>query len=270
MLELPEVLTLARQANALLAGKQIKRVLPPAKPNKLCWFEGDPAEYNAQMQGQTILGGEGFGIFASFLLSNGLRLSVNDGVSPRLTKEPPAACQLLVEFTSGDYLSFTVAMYGGILLHKEAYENEYYMKSRRALSPLSPGFPARFYALLKEAKPSLSAKAFLATNQRFPGIGNGVLQDILLQAGLHPKSKVCTLLPKKQAALLQAVTGVLGQMEKQGGRSTEKDLLGHPGGYQVKLSKAALASGCPQCGGSITKEAYMGGAVYYCPACQAL
>lgn len=36
-------------------------------------------------------------------------------------------------------------------------------------------------------------KAFLAAEQRFPGIGNGVLQDILLESGIHPKRKISTL-----------------------------------------------------------------------------
>lgn len=42
------------------------------------------------------------------------------------------------------------------------------------------------------------------------------------------------------------------------------------GGYATKMSKNTLAHGCPVCGGAITKEAYLGGSVYYCPACQKL
>jgi formamidopyrimidine-DNA glycosylase len=39
----------------------------------------------------------------------------------------------------------------------------------------------------------LSAKAFLATEQRIPGLGNGVLQDILFTAGIHPKRKMAAI-----------------------------------------------------------------------------
>ena len=59
-------------------------------------------------------------------------------------------------------------------------------------------------------------------------------------------------------------------MMRLGGRDTEKDLFGNPGGYQTRMSKRTLAGGCPACGGPITKEAYLGGAVYYCPRCQGL
>ncbi|HKM29634.1 MAG TPA: endonuclease VIII, partial [Bacilli bacterium] len=53
-----------------------------------------------------------------------------------------------------------------------------------------------------------------------------------------------------------------------GGRDTEKDVFGHEGRYRTKLSSKTYKDGCPKCGGAITKEAYMGGSVYYCPICQ--
>jgi len=124
------------------------------------------------------------------------------------------------------------------------------------------------YQLLAESKPTLSAKAFLATEQRFPGIGNGVLQDILFAAGIHPKRKIAALGAPEQDALLSRIVSVLRDMTEHGGRDTEKDLFGRAGGYRTKLSKNTLASSCPRCGGPLVKEAYMGGAVYYCPTCQ--
>ncbi len=50
-----------------------------------------------------------------------------------------------------------------------------------------------FQTLLDDSKAELSAKAFLATTQRIPGLGNGVLQDILFNACIHPKRKMSTL-----------------------------------------------------------------------------
>ena len=62
----------------------------------------------------------------------------------------------------------------------------------------------------------------------------------------------------------------LAEMTAGGGRETEKDLFGNPGGYKVVLSKNTYADPCPVCGGALVKEAYLGGAVYYCPHCQPL
>jgi formamidopyrimidine-DNA glycosylase len=55
----------------------------------------------------------------------------------------------------------------------------------------------------------------------------------------------------------------------QGGRYDEVDLYGRPGGYVRLMDKEALGRPCPECGGAVEKVQYLGGACYYCPACQA-
>ena len=57
-------------------------------------------------------------------------------------------------------------------------------------------------------------------------------------------------------------------MAFKGGRDTEKDLFGCLGGYMTCLSKNTLDKPCPVCGGTIRKESYMGGSIYYCEGCQ--
>ena len=116
----------------------------------------------------------------------------------------------------------------------------------------------------------LSAKAFLATEQRIPGLGNGVLQDILFNAGIHPKRKISTLDETERRTLFDSIKSTLEEMTGQGGRDTEKDLFGEPGGYRVKMGKDGMGKPCPVCGGQVVKEAYMGGSVYYCEGCQKL
>lgn len=203
---------------------------------------------------------------------NGKRLCFNDGVNARLINrgDAPKNYQLLMEFDDGTALSFTVAMYGGIILHDDTYDNEYYLKSRAAILPFSDQFEPYYRKLMAGSKPTLSAKAFLATEQRFSGIGNGVLQDILFAAGIHPKRKIGTFSEAERDNLLSCIVLVLRDMTEHGGRDTEKDLFGCSGGYRVKLSKNTLTAGCPRCRGQLVKEAYLGGAVYYCPSCQPL
>jgi formamidopyrimidine-DNA glycosylase len=272
MMELPEAITVAKQMNDRIVGKKIRRVLPPTKAHKFCWYAGDPEKYDAAVSGSTVQSAEGFGIFAEMAFNNGKRLCFNDGVNARLINraDTPKNHQLLAEFDDGTALVFTVAMYGGIILHDGSYDDEYYIKSRTAVSPFSDEFEPHYRKLMAESKPTLSAKAFLATEQRFPGIGNGVLQDILFAAGIHPKRKIGTFSDSERGHLLSCIVSVLRDMTEHGGRDTEKDLFGHPGGYLVKLSKNTLASGCPRCGRQLMKEAYLGGAVYYCPSCQPL
>ena len=114
----------------------------------------------------------------------------------------------------------------------------------------------------------LSVKAFLATEQRIPGLGNGVLQDILFNAKLNPRRKIGELSDSEIVGLFLSVKNTLKEMTAMGGRDTEKDLFGSDGGYKTKASKFTVGAACPVCSREIVKESYMGGSVYYCPGCQ--
>jgi len=83
----------------------------------------------------------------------------------------------------------------------------------------------------------LTLKAFLATEQRFPGIGNGVLQDILYRASLHPKRKCSSLSDADKRLLWESIRQTLADMTAKGGRDIETDLFGTKGGYKTLLSK---------------------------------
>jgi len=272
MLEFPESINIAGQLKKHVLGKRISRIFPPVKEHKFCWFSSEPEEYDAALRDSTIQSVEGFGIFVELSFNNGKKICFNDGVNVRLITEEKELknYQLLMTFEDNTALVFTVAMYGGIILHDGNYDNEYYVKSKTGISPFSEEFESYYRRLIEGSKATLSAKAFLATEQRFPGIGNGVLQDILFAAHIHPKRKIGTLSMVEQDKLLYSVISVLRDMTDSGGRDTEKDIFGIPGGYQVKLSRNTLDSRCVQCGGSIVKESYLGGAIYYCSSCQEL
>ncbi len=186
----------------------------------------------------------------------------------------PDNYQLLVSFTDGGFMVCTVAMYGGIQVFSGVLDNPYYKSAISKPSPLSDHFDEEHFEKLVadtlEAKPSASAKAFLATEQRIPGLGNGTLQDILFRAKINPRRKIATLTPAERHTLFESVKTTLRDMTDGGGRDTERDIFGAPGGYRTILSKYTCEEPCPECGGTITKEPYLGGAVYYCRHCQPL
>ena len=270
MLEFPEVLNISRQLQETVVGKTVRSVLPPTKRHKFCWFNGDPADYEAKIAGSKIASATGFGMFVEIQFENGLKLCIDDGVNARFMteNETPGNFQLLIEFTDNTFLVFTVAMYGGIVLHDDLYKNDYYQKSQAAVSPLSPGFERYFSDILAASKPNLSIKAFIATEQRFPGIGNGVLQDILFEARIHPKRKIKSLTDEEKNNLRKSIVHVLTEMAEKGGRDTEKDIFGNACSYVTRLSKNTHGSPCPICGTIIEKEQYLGGVIYFCPECQ--
>ena len=116
----------------------------------------------------------------------------------------------------------------------------------------------------------LSLKGLLATEQRIPGLGNGILQDILFNAKMHPKKKGNSLSDRDKEALFNSVKNTISMMVSKGGRDTELDLFGKPGNYKTILCKNTVNKPCPVCGAIIKKEAYMGGSIYYCEKCQKL
>lgn len=270
MIELPEAIVLAKQIKETLINKTVYRVLPPTKLHKFCWFNNDPIDYNDQIKNQKIVTALYFGIYVEIVFENNLKLYINDGVNLNyiIDNNIPKDYQLLIEFTDNTKLVFTVAMYGGIVLHDENYKNDYYQKSLEYTSPFSIEFRELYYKQLAICKPTLSLKAFLATEQRFPGIGNGVLQDILFYAGMHPKRKISTLNDEEKEFLLNTIINTLQNMVDLGGRNTETNLFNKPGTYKTRLSKLNTSKTCPKCNGQIIKEAYLGGSIYYCPNCQ--
>ncbi len=114
----------------------------------------------------------------------------------------------------------------------------------------------------------LCVKALLAPSSG-PGLGNGVLQDISVQMpGINPKSKLGALTEFEKTDLFDSVKHTLREMTEKGGRNTEKDLFGKPGGYATIQNSKTQNQPFPRCGGSITRQAYLGGNVYFCPHCQ--
>jgi formamidopyrimidine-DNA glycosylase len=274
MLEIPETATIGAQAAEMLAGKTVLDVIPATSPHKFAWYNGDPENYPELFVGRTVTGAAGHGAFVTIRFDKDTHLTVGDGTDLKYgwPEEPrPAKHQLLIEFADGSFLAFTVAMYGAIYAYEGEFDNPYCRGSLEKPLPLEAGFDrAYFDALRAAAKPNLSAKAFLATEQRIPGLGNGTLQDILFRAKIHPGRKIATLSGVQWTTLFDLVKTTLSEMTDLGGRDTEKDFFGTYGAYRTILSKNTWKDPCPVCGGAIVKEACLGGAVYYCPTCQPL
>lgn len=274
MIEIPESYSFARQAADMLSGRTVTDVFNATHPHKFAWYLGDPTDYRTRLAGKTIRAAEGHGAFIDLLLDDETHIALSDGVNLRYHApgaEVPPKYQLLIAFDDDSFLVFTVAMYGGIIAFQKTFDNPYYLDALSKPSPLEDCFDEAYFGrLVADAKPNLSAKAFLATEQRIPGLGNGVLQDILFKSRIHPKRKLVTMGDAELGRMYSSVKSTLREMTDRGGRDTEKDLLGRAGGYKTLLSKNTCSEPCPVCGGTFVKEAYLGGAVYYCPACQPL
>ncbi|WP_313340438.1 endonuclease VIII [Sedimentibacter sp.] len=273
MIELPEATTIAEQINKTISGKRIKTVRAAYSPHKFAWYYDNPENYGNLLLNKIIGKAESYGGFVEInaedtiiLLGDGANIRFHNTVENR-----PQKHQLLLEFEDLTALSVSIQMYGGIWCFKDGeFQNKYYELSKSKTSPLSNEFDEEYFNSIISfpGNEKLSAKALLAAEQRIPGLGNGSLQDILFNAGIHPKKKVKILTDDEKEKLFHSVKTTINEMVDKGGRDTEKDLFGNPGGYITILSKNTVDKPCPSCGTTIKKEAYMGGSIYYCSECQ--
>lgn len=278
MLEAPEARLIASQLADTLTGKTIDTVIAEFTPHKFTFYNPEPECFAGILTGRIVTSARPVGGMVE-IMAGDLSLVFTDGVNFRYIDPPgdlPRSHQLLLGFTDQSCLTASVRMYAGIICFSgnlpEGNLADYYQAAYTRPYVLSANFTREYFISLA-TEPSVrnkSAKAFLATGQRIPGLGNGVLQDILFYAGVNPKTKICMLSPEDLDKLYQSITGTLGTMVAQGGRDCETDIFGQKGGYRAVLSKETAGSECPVCGAVIIKENYMGGSIYFCPGCQPL
>ena len=281
MIEIPESITIARQLNESVKGKKIMQAEAVHTPHGFAFYTGDADFYSKVMEGKII--GEAIGIGS--MVEIGLDDSdgreeegkysfvVGDGTNIRLYlpgEKLPQRYQTKLTLEDDSALVCTVQMYGSmILIEPDVYDNFYYQAALQKPLPGTEEFDYEYFCSLNEGlSGNMSVKAFLATEQRIPGLGNGVLQDILFLSGLHPKRKIGTLREIQWKKLYETVVDTIGKMTAAGGRNAEKDLYGEKGGYQTLLSKMTVGKPCKYCGNIIQKANYLGGTVYFCPGCQ--
>ncbi|MDF2545086.1 MAG: endonuclease [Herbinix sp.] len=273
MIELPESRTLAGQINEIVKGKTILNVYANKSPHKFAWFRGDPGNYHNLLNGKIIEGAKAYGGMVE-IKAEEMRLIFCDGTNIRYYQageEVPLKHQLQIEFDDFSNIVCSVQMYGGIWALNLDQTEGYCQISEEKISVLSDDFNENYFnSLFTQMDNKLSTKAFLATKQRIPGLGNGVLQDILFNARLHPKRKMSSLSDEELEAMYKSVKNTLFEMTARGGRDTEKDLYGCSGGYKTILSKKTKGLPCPICQSEVIRESYLGGNIYFCPVCQSL
>ncbi len=276
MFELPELIVLSRQIGQHLGGKRVTSASYGNSAHKFAWYNHPQDEFAALAAGKTI--GARPIVRGRWLLvpfEPGYHLVLGE-FGGRLLLHPPGAplppkYHLHLGFEDGAALTLTIQMWGAMELYPQGEEQQrMYIKDMRPV-PLDPAFTPDYFAALTAdlaARGAYTAKALLTQEQLIPGLGNSIAQEILFKAGLHPKHPLRTLTPPQVRRLYDQILASVEEIAAQGGRSDEVDLFGNPGGYQRLMDSAAPGKPCPVCSGRVEKMQYLGGACYFCPACQ--
>lgn len=276
MLELGEVAVIARQMQTELSGKRIESAVCGASPHKFAFLNRPADSYGPLMAGHTIGSIQADGSLSTLTLEPGWKLLLGE-MGGRVTyhRTPatiPAKHQLLLYFSDGSALTVSIVLWGCIMLFPEGERAHPMITTiKRRPSPMSDDFTfERFEQLLAdpEERATKSVKAFMISKPGMRGLGNGSLQDILFNARIHPRRRIVDLSAQEQRALYDATRATLANIIAQGGRESERDLYGRPGGYSCIVCNDTVGVCCPRCGTAIAKIAFLGGACYVCPSCQ--
>ncbi|MBA3849196.1 MAG: DNA-formamidopyrimidine glycosylase [Opitutus sp.] len=135
-----------------------------------------------------------------FRFSGGVWLGVHLGMSGELRVEPadypPGKHDHLVLRQAKRSLVFSdPRMFGAVLLHEGKNPPDWWTKIAPAI--LSPAFTVKWVADFLARRGRAPIKAVLLMQERFPGVGNWMADEILWRAALHPARLASSLTPKE-------------------------------------------------------------------------
>ena len=127
---------------------------------------------------------------------------------------------------------------------------------------LSPQFTReRFVSLLKHRRDQV--RVFLLDKTALDSLGNAYADEVLYEAGIHPKTWCRSLSHEQAVRLHDAIVAVMTRAVK------EVAERGEPIEVKVRdFLKVRLKETCPRCGSKIRKAGVRGMDAYFCPKCQ--
>ena len=273
MPELPEVETVRRTLNALVAGKTIRAVT--VRLPRIIQRPAEPEAFAAALEGRTIRSIGRRGKFLRFelddlVLVSHLRMEGRYSVCP--SDEPlEKHTHVLFHLTDGTDLRYKdVRQFGTMHLFRPGEEFAQPPLGRLGMEPLEDAFTAEALRGLlggrkAPIKPLLLNQAYVA------GLGNIYVDESLHKAGIHPERPASSLRPAEWRKLHEAIRATLQEAVDAGGSSVRSYVngLGEMGMFQLRLYVYGReGEPCRTCGAAIEKTVLGGRGTHVCPVCQ--
>ncbi len=259
MPELPDVEVFKRYLDSTSLHQKIKdvhvtkkRVLKGVSAPKL----------KKHLKGHSLESSRRYGKYLFVKVNTGRWLVVHFGMTGFLqyfkaSGKKPEHTRFLLDFSNGYHLAYdSQRMLGELYL----IENVEKFIDQQELGPDALVIDAAsFLDLLKGRKGSI--KTTLMNQNIIAGIGNVYSDEILFQAGIHPKKSTGELDKKELGRLFRMARKVLEKaIEAQ---ANPKRL---PRSYIIP--RRSEGAKCPKCGGAVKKLKFSGRTGYFCPRCQ--
>ncbi|MFD0712315.1 DNA-formamidopyrimidine glycosylase [Paenibacillus sp. GCM10027626] len=273
MPELPEVETVRRTLNELVAGKTIASVsvmLP-----RIIQRPAEPEQFADALAGHTIQRVERRGKFLKLMLDglvlvSHLRMEGRYGVFPG--DEPVEKhTHVIFHFTDGMELRYKdVRQFGTMHVFADGEEGALPPLNKLGIEPLADDFTLeRLTGLL--ARRTTKIKPLLLNQSYVVGLGNIYVDEALFTAGVHPERAADSLQPEEWEKLHSAVRITLQRAVEAGGSSVKSYVngQGEMGMFQHELLVYGRKNEpCHTCGAPIVKIVVGGRGTHYCGKCQ--
>ncbi len=228
-------------------------------------------------------------------------------VGSQITKVGRVGKNIVTRLSTGDYLTFHLAMTGRLLLHKVGSPKAAHQKVQLTMSNKNKKLLLRFCDMRMFGKTALlspkelrtlkskygpdlifqevttevflsrlkmkvtTVKNALLEQSIVAGLGNIYATDALWLAGIHPETKTSALTLESAKDLLEAAKKILLEgIAHRGSTLPDKayvDIFGKPGNHQNHF-RIYGKSYCPNCKSKVEYKKLSGRGTYFCPVCQ--
>jgi formamidopyrimidine-DNA glycosylase len=267
MPELPEVEHSRRIWDAGL-GDRVLQVLVP-HPNVRDFRGTDVRALQDRLAGQVFSSSQANGkqMVFRFGRAGGLWLGIHLGMSGRLTVEPASIeprrhDHLILRQPKRSLVFSDQRQFGRVLFHQGIEVPDWW--TRLAPPILSDQFTVKAVSNFLRRRRSTSLKAVLLMQERFPGVGNWMADEILWRARLNPAIKASELEPAAVANLWRAIRRVT----RLATASIQED-WDYPDTWLFQ-HRWVDGGKCPRCHSTLCRATIGGRTTCWCPECQKL
>lgn len=268
MPELAEVDHSRRQWDAGLNAR-VEEVLLARTDSRI--FRGtDPGEMCRLLRGQTLRDSETRGKQIAFHFTGELWLGIHLGMRGELRCERPATTAdhaprkhdyLALRMSNGSVLVFEdKRLFGRVQFHHGASAPAWW--TGLAPSLLSREFTRALLASFLERRRRTPIKAALLMQERFPGVGNWMADEILWRAHIHPETPCGALTAAETAAIFRTVRWV-----SRTAMRIISDDWSYPASW-LFLHRWEPGGRCPRCRLALHRGTVGGRTTCWCPQCQ--
>ena len=218
------------------------------------------------LTGAVFTGSQAHGKQMLFRFSGGKWLGLHLGMSGTLRSEPPAAKprkhdHLVLHQKKQNLVLNDYRHFGRVRWHQGPQPPPWWTALPPSLlsGPFTPEVLAQF--LKRRSRSPL--KAVLLMQERFPGIGNWIADEILWRARLHPRRPAGSLETSERNALYRALRTVCRQALKVIGTD-----FSDPPPSWLFSHRWKKGGSCPRCSAGLRHDAITGRTSCWCPRCQ--